>query len=168
MNTLKKTINGIDFYSDGRIEKNGKSCTRENHDGYLDVDYCKKTWRSHRLIYTIFIGEIPSGLEIDHIDGNRKNNSIHNLEPITHGENIRRAAARGSYKNNALRSGSNHGRSILDDMQVLTIRTMPKRAKNGRGSGVSNAELAKLYGVSVTRIANIRNGKEWKMLPDAS
>lgn len=158
----------MDFYSDGRIEENGKSCTRENRDGYLDVYYCKKNWRSHRLLYTIFIGEIPSGLEIDHVDGNRKNNSIDNLEVVTHKENIRRAAEKGSYKNNALRSGSSHGRSILDDMQVLTIRTMPKRAKNGRGSGVSNTELAKLYGVSVTRIVNIRNGKEWKMLPNAS
>lgn len=168
LNIQKKIFDGIEFYSDGRVLKNGKDCTVSDHCGYRKVYVDKKRRSAHRVLYSLFVGEIVEGLEIDHINGIRDDNRVENLEAVTHKENIRRAAERGSYKDNALRSGQNHGRSILDDMKVLTIRTMPKKAKNGKGSGFSNKELASLYGVSVNRICNIRSGKEWKMLPNAN
>lgn len=42
----------------------------------------------HRLIYLSFVGEIPEGFEIDHIDGNPSNNRLYNLQLITRKENI--------------------------------------------------------------------------------
>lgn len=47
----------------------------------------KKDYRLHRLVYRAFIGEIPDGMVIDHIDGNRNNNNIHNLRCVTRHEN---------------------------------------------------------------------------------
>lgn len=168
MNIQKKTINGIDFYSDGRILRDGIDITHADHCGYRKIKMNQKSLFAHRFLYSLFIAEIPDGLEIDHLNGIRHDNRIENLEAVTHKENIKRAAAKGSYKNNALRSGQNHGRSILDDIKVLTIRTMSKKSKNGRGTGFSNKELSSLYGVSQTRICNIRMGIEWKLIPDAS
>lgn len=41
--------------------------------------YKKIQFRVHRLVYNTFVGEIPSDMEIDHIDRNKQNNSIENL-----------------------------------------------------------------------------------------
>lgn len=42
----------------------------------------------HRAVWEAFNGPIPEGLEIDHIDGNPQNNSLDNLQAISHKENI--------------------------------------------------------------------------------
>lgn len=162
-----KDIGKYVVYSDGRVwTKKYKRFLKPTptRDGYLKVSIVNKGISVHRLVYQCFRGEIGEGLEIDHLDGNRINNCVDNLEAVTHKENIRRAAARGSYKNNPLRQGQNHGRAILDDIKVLTILTMPKRKKNGAKPGWSDQELADIYGVSKTRIGHIRNGREWKHL----
>ena len=39
--------------------------------------------RVHRLVYEYFIGNIPKGYHIHHIDGNKQNNCIDNLECIS-------------------------------------------------------------------------------------
>jgi hypothetical protein len=69
---------------------------KKNKSGYLyyglfyDAGNKKKrAWfRVHRLIYQTLIGEIPKGLEIDHISGDRHDNSINNLRLVTHSQNI--------------------------------------------------------------------------------
>lgn len=40
----------------------------------------KKTYKVHRVIWMMFNGPIPSGMVIDHLDGNPWNNKIENLE----------------------------------------------------------------------------------------
>ena len=41
----------------------------------------------HRLVWQNFVGEIPDGLEIDHLDGNPRNNSIENLQLLSRRDN---------------------------------------------------------------------------------
>ena len=41
----------------------------------------------HRLVYTHFVGDIPEGLEIDHIDGNPRNNTLSNLQLLSRRDN---------------------------------------------------------------------------------
>ena len=50
-----------------------------------------KHFQVHRVIYECFKGEIPKGLEINHIDGDPHNNNINNLELVTHIENCKKA-----------------------------------------------------------------------------
>jgi hypothetical protein len=63
--------------------------------GYCAVRLCKdgqaKSFLIHRLVYSTFKGEIPEGLDVDHIDNNRSNNMIDNLQLLTHAENNRKA-----------------------------------------------------------------------------
>ena len=47
----------------------------------------KKKWRLHRLIWTIVNGEIPKGLEVNHLDEDKDNNSNSNLNLMTHQQN---------------------------------------------------------------------------------
>ena len=41
----------------------------------------------HRLVYEAFNGEIPEGMELDHIDRNKLNNNPDNLRVVTRVEN---------------------------------------------------------------------------------
>lgn len=70
--------------------------------GYAQIrvkeNYKEKYYYVHRLVYQTFNGEIPSDKEINHIDGNPKNNSLNNLEIITHQENC---IHRSTLKNNS-------------------------------------------------------------------
>ena len=54
--------------------------------GYLRVQICNKDHYIHRLVAEAFIGNIE-GLEINHIDGDKKNNNLYNLEIVTRFQN---------------------------------------------------------------------------------
>ena len=43
----------------------------------------------HRIIARVFLGEIE-GFDVDHLDGNKENNNVNNLEIVTRKENNRR------------------------------------------------------------------------------
>jgi hypothetical protein len=50
----------------------------------------RKHFLVHRVVWEAFKGSIPEGYDVDHIDGNPKNNSIDNLQAISHLENIKK------------------------------------------------------------------------------
>lgn len=54
----------------------------------------------HRIVYETFNGEIPNGMEIDHIDTNKKNNELSNLKLCTHTENMNNPKTIEALKNN--------------------------------------------------------------------
>lgn len=68
--------------------------------GYMTVNLSKNgksnTKRVHRLVANAFLGE--SNLQIDHIDGNKQNNRLDNLEYVTSKENTNRAWKKGIAK----------------------------------------------------------------------
>lgn len=59
----------------------------KNNVGYNAVKISGKHLYVHRLVYRTFVGVIPSNMEINHIDHNKNNNSLENLELLTHSEN---------------------------------------------------------------------------------
>lgn len=61
--------------------------------GYGEVRHEGRKWRAHRLVWTLLVGEIPKGLEIDHLCRNTGCVNPDHLEPVTHGENMRRSPA---------------------------------------------------------------------------
>jgi len=65
----------------------GEKAGWKNGHGYWQV-YCdKKYLRMQRVIWEMFNGPIPIGLEIDHVDRNKDNNRIENLRLTTRSEN---------------------------------------------------------------------------------
>ena len=68
--------------------------------GYMTVNLSKNgksnTKRVHRLVATTFLGD--SNLQVDHIDGNKQNNRLDNLEYVTPKENTNRAWEKGIAK----------------------------------------------------------------------
>ena len=56
---------------------------------FVDPDiYRSSTYQFYDCVITKSFGEIPKGYEIHHIDGNRKNNSIDNLQLVTIEEHL--------------------------------------------------------------------------------
>ena len=88
-----------------RETRNG-SCKKEkilktqiDKKGYLTIDLRKnkqrKSYKVHRLVALAFIQNLDNKPQINHIDGNKRNNKIENLEWCTNSENQIH-----SYKNN--------------------------------------------------------------------
>lgn len=137
----------------------GKISQRKNVDGYMLATVGKlpirTTMRVHRLVAEAFI-ENPLNLpEVNHKDFNRSNNNASNLEWCTHLTNVRYSVDlhEGAYNQHA---GTNNGRSILREEDVLKIREC-------YASGKYNiAELARLYGRGWQTINHIIKRTTWK------
>jgi hypothetical protein len=54
---------------------------------YPDGRKERKAFWLNRLVWQAFYGEIPEGMQIDHIDGDRLNNALVNLRPVTPKQN---------------------------------------------------------------------------------
>jgi hypothetical protein len=65
-----------------------------NHDGYIYIRIKGKGYAAHRLAWLLVANEDPAELEIDHIDGNRQNNSFSNLRLANRTQNNRNAKTR--------------------------------------------------------------------------
>lgn len=95
-----KLFTYYDLYRDGTIisylRKN--PCTlkhSKNRNGYsivgLNHNWIRKTHYVHRLVALHFIPNTLSLRTINHIDGNKNNNSVSNLEWCSYQDNIRHA-----------------------------------------------------------------------------
>lgn len=114
--------------------------------GYLSVVLSDgsgkmKMHKVHRLVAAAFVdGRTPERNQVNHIDGNRKNNRADNLEWVTQSENVRHSVYTLGHR------GNTHRRFTPE--QVRAIRNDPRGCK----------KLAKAYGCGKTTILNIRNG----------
>lgn len=55
--------------------------------GYLQISADNRRYYVHRIAWMISHGEIPDGLYIDHVNGNRSDNRLANLRLLTIAEN---------------------------------------------------------------------------------
>ena len=80
----------------GKPKKLKPQIASQSKKGYVQVrlfneDYPKgKLQYIHRLVWEHFKGEIPVKLQIDHIDGNPRNNKLTNLQLMTARENMQK------------------------------------------------------------------------------
>ncbi len=81
-----------------RIDASGDCwewCGALRSDGYGHKYYKGKYWSVHRLVWTALVGEIPDGMDIDHLCRNRKCCNPDHLEVVTRSTNLLRGARNG-------------------------------------------------------------------------
>lgn len=125
--------------------------------GYLRVKLYKRVYthghrdyRIHQLVAEMFFGPCPPGKEVNHIDGDKTNNHINNLEYKTHQQNCMHASEHG-----LLARGSRNKAAKLNENQVKIIRIFSDL-------GMTNVGLSRLYHVSTFAIHKIIKRKRWK------
>lgn len=128
----------------------------KNRCGYYQVDLNKntkgKTYTNHRLVMFAFkLEEKFEYNEVNHIDGNKENNTLDNLEWCTRSENLKHAY------NTGLKSsiGENNSRSKLTEIQVKKIRFYYDNKI------FNQSKLSKMYNVNKQSISNIVLYKTW-------
>ncbi len=99
--------------------------------------------RLHRIIAEVFIPNTENKPEVNHIDGIKNNNSISNLEWVTHSENTQHSYDIGLRKRDI---GLNSSRAIFNREDILRIRE----------SKLTNIALAIEYNVVATTISRIK------------
>lgn len=97
-----KKIGNLIVLDNGNIYRENKNFCKlvkgsKNKGGYKIIEYNGKKYLYHRFIMEVFYGK--SDLTVDHIDGNKENNYLYNLEYVTRQENIKRAFETGLYDN---------------------------------------------------------------------
>lgn len=147
---------GYIIYSDGRVysNKTDRFLKQTERNKYLFVSLNGKTLRIHRLVAQAFIPNPERKPQVNHKDGNTRNNHVDNLEWATSQENVRHSWKNGLSENSRL-SGENSPFSKLSLKQVKEIKK--KYIRKEYGSGV----LAKEYGVSNMAILRIIRGETW-------
>lgn len=100
----------------------------------------------HRLVYEAWVGPIPDGTEINHIDGNKLNNISSNLEAVTRAANMVHAKLNGLFV------------TKLTAEKVVAIRA-------ARASGEKYASIAKRYGVGAQTVSNVCQRIYWVHVP---
>lgn len=156
-----RSVTNVITRSNGRkhtvVSKVLKPATNKN--GYLRVGVCVnkklKTYSIHRLVALEFIENPLNKEEVNHINGNKKDNRCENLEWVTRKENIEHCLL------NKLQTpfkGEEVGTSILKEWQVREIRKkfIPRK--------YSRARLAKEYNVTEATIKDILYKRTWKHL----
>lgn len=108
--------------------------------GYLGVRLYKKdggkNFKVHRLVYETFVGEIPYGYDINHIDENKKNNHISNLNLMTKVENN----AYGNHNRNIINKCGKPVKQISNEGVIIAEYETQKEAE--RATKISNANIS--------------------------
>lgn len=112
---------------------------------------------SHRLIYAYFnnIDKYTEDDIINHVNGDKSDNCIDNLELGTYQSNTHHAWDSGYCHSN---KGENNGFSKLTGVQVKVIRDLIEEGK------ISQGKIAKMFGISPTHVSAIKYNRVWEVI----
>ncbi len=133
----------------GRILKPGRyyqyaAVSLRSHNG-------AKSFLVHRMVLETFVG--PSGgLEGNHLNGHKTDNSLKNLEWVTRSENILH-----SYRvlgKGGSRRGGKNPQAKLTQGEAEEVRDLV-------GHGMRQVDIAGHYGVDQTTVSRVKRGASW-------
>jgi hypothetical protein len=140
---------------DGKNYKGKPLTPALNRTGYYFVRLRKdghtKSFKIHRLVAMNFIPNENDKSEVNHIDGNKTNNVVGNLEWVSRSENLKHAFKIG------LKSveGERNPKSKLTKADVEEIR---RRLSEGE----FQKYIASDFGITIAAVSDIKTGKRWR------
>lgn len=136
---------------------------RDNSNGYLrcgmNLTGNYKEYLVHRLVADAFIPNPENKPYVNHIDGNKHNNSIDNLEWCTRSENEKHAWRTG-LKTDVSTKGERHGMHKLREIDVRYIRENHVR----NGGNMETGQLARMFYVNPQTITEIVSNRIWRSI----
>jgi len=144
------TQDGVIRNSKGKVLK-----TRVSRAGYSQLSLIDEDgnliYRTvHRLVAITYIPNPENKPYVNHIDGDKLNNRVDNLEWCTPSENMLHAA-----RVLGIATGDNNGNRTIDEKTATKICVLLQE-------GHTNHEVARALGVRNNIVSNIRRGACWK------
>ncbi len=163
--SAKVTINGMEYTITDKGEVFGiygqPIKIRPNTDGYASFTAGKKGKRTrvrvHRLVAEKFLPNPNNLSDVDHLDSDRMNSAVDNLEWVSHEENIKRSYARGNHVGRA--TGVKNPRAKLDDCLVTRMRI------EYWYYSTPIMTISKKYNVPWSTVSHVVNGETWVNIP---
>lgn len=147
------TPEGVVYSNSNRTKRDGVVKISISEDGYSYVRLCAdgkvKKHFIHRLIAQAYIPNEFNLEQVNHIDGNKSNNTIGNLEWCSRLDNMRHAS-----KHGLMQKGQNRPSSKITEKDAVEIRN----------SNLCGRELAQIYGISKNTVLLIKRGIKWAYL----
>ena len=133
----------------GRIRRGDRILAGSCHsDGYIFININGKQTPVHRIVATEFIPNPNNKPEVNHVDGNKMNNSVKNLEWVTRKENMKHAIKTGLQPKTI-----NTYKGKFTEEQREEIKKLWNSGK------YTKRELSRRFKVSHTCICDIINNK---------
>lgn len=109
---------------------------------------------AHRLVADAFLGPIPDGMQVNHIDGDKANPRLENLEIVTNGENRAHSYRQLGVKPNKAVETNVNAKLTWPIVDAI-------RAEYAAG-GTSHSKLAAKYGVNRMTIMRVLLQRAWR------
>lgn len=121
---------------------------------YIEPQICKMMY-VHRAVVMAFVGAIPNGKAVNHINGLKSDNRLENLEVVSYSDNTKHAIATNLITFKPVFKGDSHGMAKLSEDAVLEIRKM-------YSEGVPPKELSEKFKTPKSTICKIIYRQTWK------
>jgi|WetSurMetagenome_2_1015567.scaffolds.fasta_scaffold29510_4 hypothetical protein len=147
--------------SEGRVKsflktKQGKILAESNDTkNYKIIGLCKKTKKIHRLVAQAFICNSENKPQINHINCDKSDNSVYNLEWVTNKENAKHAINNGIFA--FIKGGDSHHNAKINTKIAKQIK-YDLLKPNYRGK---IKDIQKKFGVSKSIVLAIKNNITW-------
>jgi DNA-binding XRE family transcriptional regulator len=127
-------------------------------NGYYYISMYKdkkqKSFKVARVIAQTFLNNPRNLPEVNHINSNRTDDRVQNLEWCNRSQNMKHAFDKGF----ACQKGEKNGYSKLSKKEVIEIKRLHSIGD------YKQKELAKIFNISKTTIHNVIKGKTWSHL----
>lgn len=154
---IRRVLGVVDFGKNKRKVGGVILKPKRKSNGYMEVNlkYNNKgnSKYVHRLVCEAFLGDIPKDMCVNHIDGDKSNNNLSNLEVVTYSENSIHAFEN-KLKIPHRMLGENHPNSKLTNSDVLKFRSL-------YANGKSAVEISNKYGVNKSTLRNVLCRNTW-------
>lgn len=154
---VKEAFDYVDNYGSGRKRHFDESdaTVYQNSSGYFVIKLSGRNGGHislHRMVAEVWCDKPEGASQVNHIDGNKGNNSAENLEWVTPSENVQKALEMGLYDN----LKSLHKAYKLWKHCVKLIPLEDRLSfKSDADSGMSYKDLSSKYNLTINQVCNL-------------
>ena len=161
LGNIRRVVGFVSNNINGGLRKvGGKNLSAKiKRNGYKEVQLFIETQRGkmkyvHRLVAAAFITPKIDGLEINHINGVKSDNTLGNLEVVTSSQNRHHSYHVLGNRNLIARKGEDHPNAKTTELTVLKVREEYSK-------GISVKKISKMFNIPFGTICDICYRNSW-------